>query len=290
MTKKHSYNYIKKQFEKEGYELLTNHYENNHQKLDYICPKGHRHSINWNNWQQGQRCPICADNKKRHTYKYIKEQIENKGYSLLSEKYKNVFTKSELQCRHIYKVTYHSFQQGHRCPVCARKQKLTYEYIKRQVEKEGYKLLSKEYKNSRIKLQIQCLEGHKFEMKWNNFQQEYRCPICQANFITSKAEKEIAKIIEDQSIKIKRNDRTQITNPLTGYNLELDIYIPSLKKAIEFNGRYWHSFKHQKTKDKIKIKQCAKKNINLLVIKEQDWLDDKTYCVKKIKEFCTGAT
>ena len=39
--------------------LLTNKYINNKQKLNYICPKGHRHSINWNSWRCGHRCPIC---------------------------------------------------------------------------------------------------------------------------------------------------------------------------------------------------------------------------------------
>ena len=41
--------YIKEQFEKEGYTLLTTEYINNKQKLDYICPKGHKNTIRWNN-------------------------------------------------------------------------------------------------------------------------------------------------------------------------------------------------------------------------------------------------
>jgi len=51
--KRLSYDYIKSQFEKEGYTLLTQEYKNNNQKLDYICPNGHKHSIQWNAWQ----CP-----------------------------------------------------------------------------------------------------------------------------------------------------------------------------------------------------------------------------------------
>ena len=34
--------------------------------------------------------------------------------------------------------------------------KLTYEYVKEQIEKEGYKLLSSEYVNSREKLELKC--------------------------------------------------------------------------------------------------------------------------------------
>jgi hypothetical protein len=53
--------FIKFEFEKEGYQLLTVEYKNNRQKLNYICPNGHQHSIIWNSWQQGKRCPTCAN-------------------------------------------------------------------------------------------------------------------------------------------------------------------------------------------------------------------------------------
>ena len=59
--------------------------------------------------------------------------------------------------------------------------KLTYEYVKEQIEKTGYKLLSGEYKNNHTKLQMQCPLGHVFKMKWNNFQNGQRCPYCMGN-------------------------------------------------------------------------------------------------------------
>jgi len=65
--------FIKKEFEKEGYKLLTKVYKNAHQKLDYICPKGHRHSIRWNDWQRGRRCSTCKvinmSGEKHHNWK-----------------------------------------------------------------------------------------------------------------------------------------------------------------------------------------------------------------------------
>jgi len=51
--------FIKSEFEGESYELLTREYKDTYQKLEYICPNRHRHSITWNNWQQGGRCPTC---------------------------------------------------------------------------------------------------------------------------------------------------------------------------------------------------------------------------------------
>ena len=56
--------------------------------------------------------------------------------------------------------------------------KLTYEYVKEQIESEGYKLLSTEYINNKIKLKIQCPKGHIFYMSWANFKVGNRCSIC----------------------------------------------------------------------------------------------------------------
>ena len=75
---------------------------------------------------------------------------------------------------------------------------------------------------------------------------------------------------------------------MTNKNLELDIYFPWSKRAIEYDGDYWHSFPYQKEKDGIKKDQCKKLGINLLVIKEQDWIDNKEKCLNEIKNFILG--
>lgn len=58
--KKLTVSFIREEFEKEGYILLTEEYINSKVSLEYICPKGHRWSISWNNWQRGYRCPRCS--------------------------------------------------------------------------------------------------------------------------------------------------------------------------------------------------------------------------------------
>lgn len=56
-----SYSDVKKSFVDEGYVLLSTSYFNAFAKLDYVCSNGHKHSIRWNDWQQGCRCPTCAN-------------------------------------------------------------------------------------------------------------------------------------------------------------------------------------------------------------------------------------
>ena len=52
---------------------------------------------------------------------------------------------------------------------------------------------------------------------------------------------------------------------------ELDFYFPTLNKAIECNGTYWHSKSVVVQRDKLKENLCKNKNIDLLVIHEDLW-------------------
>ena len=231
---------------------------------------------------------------KKLKYEYVKEKIEKvEGYKLLSKEYKGALKKLKLQCPegHIFKMTWGHFQQGVRCNQCSiNRQKHSYEFVKGEIEKvEGYKLLSKEYKNNHTKMKLECPEGHKFEMIYNNFQQGVRCPNCWNKNGSSIQEKEVLKYI--QSITdtiIIENDRSQIININTGWNLELDIFLPDIMKAIEYNGTYWHNNDYQKYKDLIKKEQCKVKGIDLLVVNEKAWVNNKKGCKEDIKKFIVG--
>ncbi|GAG41201.1 unnamed protein product, partial [marine sediment metagenome] len=74
----------------------------------------------------------------------------------------------------------------------------------------------------------------------------------------------------------------QIFNPKTGYGLELDIFIPTLDKAIEYNGEYWHQ---DKSRDLLKQELCKLKNISLLIIWNKEWKISGEKCKNKIKKF-----
>lgn len=92
----------------------------------------------------------------------------------------------------------------------------------------------------------------------------------------SKKELEVLNIIKSNySGRILTNVKDVIPN-------ELDIYLPDLNLAFEFNGLYWHSDLY---KDKLyhlnKTNQCVKSNISLIHIWEDDW-DYKNDIVKSI--------
>lgn len=62
VKKKIDFNDIKLSFEGDGYELLIteNEYINARTPIPYVCERGHRGSIRWDNWRQGKRCSECA--------------------------------------------------------------------------------------------------------------------------------------------------------------------------------------------------------------------------------------
>ena len=112
--------FIREEFAKEGYILLSTEYLNNQQKLNYICDKGHKHSISWLSWKNGSRCFECYGTKKK-TLEVVKPIFEEHKYELIDDTYKNISTPLKVKCPngHKYKVTVVNFRNNkQRCPKC----------------------------------------------------------------------------------------------------------------------------------------------------------------------------
>lgn len=59
------------------------------------------------------------------------------------------------------------------------------------------------------------------------------------------------------------------------YPYEIDMFIPQLNVAIEYNGNYWHNLQKQIIRDEEKRKRCVEKKISLITIMEDDWKANK---------------
>lgn len=116
---------------------------------------------------------------------------------------------------------------------------------------------------------------------------------------TSIPEIELIEIIKQKYISSKkiRDMKVKIPNKAHIKGFEIDIFIPELNKGIEFDGTWHHSVKglewsrpNWPKKDihnfhKIKDKYFASKGIQILHIKEKDWLANKEECIKRCFEF-----
>ena len=224
-------------------------------------------------------------------FEYVRNYIKDFDHTLISTEYINSQTKLELKCLngHLFKICFNSFQQGERCPECYGNKRKTLEDVKKYTESFEYKVLSTEYINCMLKIKFQCPEGHTYMSKYNHFKNGRRCPYCASVKGWSKVEKEIVEYVKTIYFnEVIENDRIQIKNYWSGRNLELDIFLPESSRAIEYNGEYWHDNDKTKWYDEMKRKQCIKKGIDLLVINENDWLNDKICCLNKIDDFIRG--
>lgn len=282
-----TYDYVKGEFEKRGFHLLSKEYNSNKEKLEVKCSKEHIFTQTYNDFQQGCGCPVCYGNK-RLSYEYVKEQFKKEGYELISTEYKNSKSKLNVKCPkgHIFDITYGNFYSGYRCSHCYVNKKKTYEFVKEQIEKEGHILLSTKYENNGKKLKVKCQFGHTWDISYNSFYMGCRCPHCSHIEGGSTPEKELLRYIKTlYSGVVVENDRKTIRNYWTNRPLELDILLPDLKKAIEYGAEYYHRDDYTKWKDMMKIKQCEQKNINLIFIDDNDWKKNKDEVKKRIGDW-----
>ena len=120
-----------------------------------------------------------------------------------------------------------------------------------------------------------------FFSNWDDGKTSNICPECKKN-ILSFEEKILQKFILHY---FNSTDILFNTKAIIDSNLELDIYIPEKKLAIEFDGLYWHSTYLRKDKNYhlTKTKLCEKQGIQLVHIFENEWLYSRQIVKSRLK-------
>jgi len=146
-------------------------------------------------------------------------------------------------------------------------------WIKNKIN-ENYNILDINYDNKEYTMKCDCNKDHTFKIKFDLFDSrnqfaKYKCTICfPENFNqTSMVELDLLEFIKNSySGEIIENSK-KIINPY-----ELDIYLPDLKLAFEFNGLYWHSEQVKGNNYHLnKTELCEEIGIKLIHIYEDDW-------------------
>ena len=149
------------------------------------------------------------------------------------------------------------------------------------------------YIRSDVKGLVICENKHEWMISLDNFIQNKGCPKCNLSG-HSKPEKEIVNFIKSfYNGKLIENNRNIILNEYSGNYLELDIYLPDINLAIEFNGRYWHNdemikenkngFNTAEEYHQYKTRKCKEKDIELIHIDEKDYIKNKNEILNNIK-------
>ena len=108
---------------------------------------------------------------------------------------------------------------------------------------------------------------------------DVRCFNCNPNPSKSILESEILTFCKKFYPNLVENDR-QIIQPL-----ELDIYIPDIKTAIEVNGIYWHTEQYGKNKTYHlnKTEKCSDKDVRIIHIFEDELVEKPEICKARLK-------
>ena len=312
------YNYYNRLIEKHGniYEFNKETIKTSRDKVEFKCKKCNSiNSTKLNTLLMSKprnSCPNCSivskgtRETKEEKINKLKEKFPNLDFS------KFIYTKGDQKSIVIcpihgeFEVRYRDLlrKMKYGCIECSKSRnfnKLTQdEAINRMKEVFPQFDYSRfVYKGAMIKSIIICPEHGEFQKSYDYIMSAKRnhikgkvhgCPKCAKSGFSSY-EKEIVEYIKTfYNYKIEENTYSVIKNEFTNKWLELDIYLPDSKFAIEFNGKYWHSdnfkrigFNSIEEYHNYKSKKCNELGIELLHIQEDNYLKNKEFVLSLIK-------
>ena len=221
-------------------------------------------------------CPKCRSNKLLTTEEFIAKakNIFNEQYNYSLVDYKNKITKVKIICKKHgeFEINAGFHLSGMGCPRCGRKNSNIDDLIQKikkiHNDKFDYSLIS-HTSGKKGKIKLICQKHGVFERHIRSILQNSGCPEC-INY-SSIAEKKLLAFIKSVYSGNVLNNRRDVIK-----KFEIDIFLPDLKLAFEFNGIYWHSINNSFRNVKndyhlIKTKLCEEKGINLIHVFEDDW-------------------
>ena len=296
MRKEKNNNYYSKHFIEISKNIHNNKYDyslveylNNNTKVKIICPIHGVFEQLPSNHSKGANCPSCvSDSRKKRMKKdndyFLQKAVEIHGlvYDYSKVDYINNRNKVTILCS-----KHGSFEQepryhltGSKCPKCVNEEKSKsmiksfddFEKLANEVHNNKFSYKKTDYISMRVDTNIICPIHGEFKQTPHNHVNGYGCFKCSKNG-TSKKEKEVLEFLSNY-VECDNTNREVLNNK------ELDVYIPSKRVAIEFNGLYWHNSKFKDSNYHLdKLNDCEEKGIKLIQIFEDEW-DNKQEITK----------
>lgn len=271
-------------------------YKNNATKVCVICPNHGEFWVTPGSHLNGTGCASCAGLKRFTTEEFIEraKKVHGNRYDYSKTKYVNKRTNVIITCPihgDFSQNPHNHINQKQGCPKCGKKfasewRKNDYtHFLMESKERFGdiydFPKIADEYENSHSKITIRCKQcGNEFQkIACDHLTSPHGgCLKCYAN--KSTGEEELGTFIVGLMGTENVLFRTRTVLP----NMELDIYIPSLKIALEYNGLYWHSEdKKDKNYHLEKTEACESRGIRLIQIFEDEYLNHKDIVLSKLK-------
>ena len=262
-------------------------------KVEIVCEE---HGSFWqtpDNHLAGKGCPKCKNvvisKSKRNSF----DEFVRKSRILHGEKYDYInvdvrHKKVEIICpiHGTFVQDKSSHLLGYGCWDCGvdkradNNSKDIYHFLEKAkvVHGDKYDYSKVVYIRSHSNVEIICRKHGSFFQSPNSHLSGACCPKCAK--LISKGELKLLEFIKNVLIDKYGSLPEIITNKSPTFfpnKQHLDIYIPSLNIAFEYNGEYWHS--KEKRKDEMyhqnKSNWCSDAGVELIHIWESDWKNDK---------------
>lgn len=275
----------------------------------WLCPKGHPYSMVVNQrTKRGYGCPYCSGHR---VLKGINDLATTNPDLAKEWNYdKNIdLTPCDVTAGSRKKVWWlcekgHAYEQliikrtnrGYSCPYCSGHKALRgfndLATVNPRLAKEWHPTKNADLTpfdvtaGSGKRVWWVCPVGHEYQATIHDRNSDdTQCPICNAKNQTSFPEQAILYYV-----KKLYPDAVNRYKEIFEHSMELDVYIPSIRLGIEFDGAAWHNSAAQLKREKKKYTICQKRHITLIRIKEntdQEWNDvaDVVYYIPKVRTY-----
>ena len=248
-------------------------------KVWWICEKGHEWQATVVNRNRGTRCPYCTGQmviRGKNDLKTINPLLASEWdyelnadltpYDVLPNSNRKVWWICEEG--HQWNTSINNRSNGNGCPYCSGRYAIKGENDLETLnpllvkewnhEKNGTLKPSDVLPNSNKKVWWICNKGHEWQSKVDHRNNGSGCPICKSERRTSFPEYTLVYYLKKYGLDVLHSYKNK--------GFELDIFIPSKKIAIEYDGDYWH--KNKTKSDLEKNRKCKNEGIILYRIRE----------------------
>ena len=244
-------------------------------RYEWGCQKGHRWKTLYNVISDsGAGCPICVGVYPKTVADAIALGVE-RGIEFIDDHIVNIKTKHKWRCKngHIWLACYDKVRDGRNCSQCLFSLNIkNVDDLKKLGQNMGGDCLSSEWKDSQASYEWTCKNNHIWKSRYNHITSGHWCPSCSNRH--SKPELEIY-----ERVKVAYLDALSgVTRILKNPRFELDIWIPHIRAAIEFDGpSHFKPIYGQKGLDKQiardarKTNECKDLGIELIRIDYRDY-------------------
>ena len=278
-VKKVDINKVKDLLFKKDFELLTTTHINFWTKIKIRCPKHNREwETSYGTLVRGDsNCSSCGHGSVDFVT-LNKIITDNNAIFVKRIKTNHSVRNILLRCNihdHEWTTNVVDIQKLERwCYYCSwEKRKTSYEKIKAAIEKKGGVLLEKDCCGSLTKIKVKCANEHIWTTCFDYINQNYWCPEC-PHKTQAKLHDIIKSLFPDYKTKFNyRGFKWLKSNKQLKQRMEIDIWIPEIKLAIEYDGEQHFmpiKFSSKITDEKAKkalsdLKRRDKKKTKLIV-------------------------